>query len=827
MNTNQQILLNIDAKVQSANAATSLRELKQLTRELQSEALKYQGVNEEAFRAAQQGAAALVDRMDDVREAITAAKGEPLEQLNSGFSLLRQSIFDLDFDKANLGISTMAASIKSFNVDKLKEGFTGLIGSLTNLGKTLLTNPIFLLGAAIALIITNFEKLKSAGGFVGKMFTEIGDAVSEITGLFTALTDAIGLTNSQLGRQQEIEKERWDKQKAYLEEEIKLRQILKLPTQELEVRSLQQDLDNARKAMVEFKKEFPKQPLFSLREMPITFEEIVENSKDATKKRTADVEKYIKLNDSIEKSQDKLNNFLKNSDETYRQDKKARDEEAEQERIESIKNNQERELAQVDFKYKKLYEKQVGYWNRDIDVLQSALEANKITLEQFNTKLQAIMEKDGEQSKLILTRREDEKSRIRIKYANERLNFQKTSLKLEYDDYLKLNQENFDKGNLSTKQFLLYKQKLQLEFLDKERKLTIESYDKQIALAEGNSDLVKSLTDAKNSYITNNKIASDQIITDTIEKTAIAEEKAVREWERLKKERIEIQKNALESQRNQFQEQADMDASELQRLTLGKDKFKLNTQEKLDIVNDMYVNQSAALRTSMELELNQIDLSEQRKQEIREIYAEKQKLLAAQTADAKLQIEQEALQRQIAGMQYAADAMNGIADFMTEMDNMRRDSSGKLDLASQKAAFVRNKTLQTGAAIMNTAAGITNALSTQNYAGAVAIGIAGAAQLAKILATRFEPEGGGSGSGGTSTTGGGGSLTPPTPASAPSAPLMGQGYLNQQFNPMTFGGAVGFKPGGEQRVIVLEQDITAMQNRVRVMTGRSTLSGTV
>lgn len=842
MNTNQQILLNIDAKVQSANAATSLRELKQLTRELQSEALKYQGVNEEAFQAAQRAAAGMADKIDDVREAISAAKGEPLEQLNSGVSLLRQSIFDLDFDKAVTGINAMSNGIKSIDITKVGEGFSKVATSLANLGKAALSNPYVLLAVALVSLIMNFEKLTNLLGPIGDIFKGINLLLKDFVRGFEDLTDQLGLTSNALDRMIEksgIAAERIKRVQQNLAEvastlgEEDAAKLLKLD-------SLIFELDYASKKVMQFveKNGYMAENLTArnIGSMLLLFKDPkIQKEYDEVTNKVRDIQDQynIALASTIKQHKDLLMSNFDLENQLYELST-SNSEEVERRKLNTFYLNSKNKLAEEQKNIDATREANETLFQ---DAIKIGLRGNGLAkatnmrlLDIIDETNLVIIEKQKElQSKKELLDKNYEKAfaALQIKHALERISRNKANSDKEQQTYLKEQQTRYEKGLMTADEYENAKLSIILDGIQKQEKYVTEEFDQRIKEAGTNVKLVEALEKEKFLVLRNLNMQYDDASKETEEKRAKRHEDGVKEWERLEKERIEFQKNALESQRNQFQEQADMDASELQRLTLGKDKFKLNTQEKLDIVNDMYVNQSAALRTSMELELNQIDVSEERKQQIREIYAEKQKLLAAQTADAKLQIEQEATQRQIANMQYLADSFNGIADFMTVMDNMRRDESGKLDEASQRRAFFRNKALQTGSAIMNTAAGITNALSTQNYPGAIAIGIAGAAQIAKILATRFEPENGGGGSGGTSTTGGGGSITPPTPASAPSAPLMGQGYLNQQFNPMTFGGAVGFRPGGEQRVIVLEQDITAMQNRVRVMTGRSTLSGTV
>jgi hypothetical protein len=105
---------------------------------------------------------------------------------------------------------------------------------------------------------------------------------------------------------------------------------------------------------------------------------------------------------------------------------------------------------------------------------------------------------------------------------------------------------------------------------------------------------------------------------------------------------------------------------------------------------------------------------------------------------------------------------------------------------------------------------------------AINIGM-GALQLAKILTTKFNFNGGGgsvAGAGGGSTN-----VTAPDMAQTPKNPFFSQGYMNQNIGP---NGMVGFRPGKDNSMIkvgVYESDIRNVMNKVNVLETRSTLSG--
>ena len=92
---------------------------------------------------------------------------------------------------------------------------------MLDLGKALLTNPIFLIGGVIALIVTNFEALTKAGGLVGKVFSYIGDTIDSVTQGLVDFMDWIGLTDSKAEERAEKEKQRAEEAKKLEDDKLK------------------------------------------------------------------------------------------------------------------------------------------------------------------------------------------------------------------------------------------------------------------------------------------------------------------------------------------------------------------------------------------------------------------------------------------------------------------------------------------------------------------------------------------------------------------------------------------------------------------------------
>ena len=136
-----------------------------------------------------------------------------------------------------------------------------------------------------------------------------------------------------------------------------------------------------------------------------------------------------------------------------------------------------------------------------------------------------------------------------------------------------------------------------------------------------------------------------------------------------------------------------------------------------------------------------------------------------------------------------------------------------------KRQFRTKKALDLASAAISTASAVLQTIASVPYPASVPLailaGLSGAAQIAVIASQKFEPTGGGGG-------GGGGAATPTLPSggssASASAPTPDQGA---QFSSQELFGAVTEEVGGgagtnQQRVVVLESDITGVQKQVNV-----------
>jgi len=142
-------------------------------------------------------AGALEDQIGDAADAAAVfASDSPFEQIGNSIGSVSSKLRNLDFKGAADQSKLLVSATKSLTFKEAIGGVKDLGVTLVNIGKSLLLNPIFLIGAVAALIITNFDKLKNSGGLVGETFKGIGKAIEVVLDLGKDFLDFIGLIDS-------------------------------------------------------------------------------------------------------------------------------------------------------------------------------------------------------------------------------------------------------------------------------------------------------------------------------------------------------------------------------------------------------------------------------------------------------------------------------------------------------------------------------------------------------------------------------------------------------------------------------------------------------
>jgi hypothetical protein len=300
-----------------------------------------------------------------------------------------------------------------------------------------------------------------------------------------------------------------------------------------------------------------------------------------------------------------------------------------------------------------------------------------------------------------------------------------------------------------------------------------------------------------------------------------------------------------------YNKERDLQLAKLKKDEEQEIKAANGVEEAISIIKEKYREKEKSLRKNAQQEklqeqLKEIDAAIQMAQSVNSAFSSLNDLFNQQSEQKLNQIQKETdavakqtqqhseeLDRQVAAQRAAIESMNisddertaklaaldqGTVASKNEMYQQLYDIQLKNFEAGEKIKkkeFQRNKALQISTAILNTAAGVVQALGSMpppfSFISASAVGLAGALQVAKIASTSYE--------GGT----------PPDKVSFynaptsnksnfPSSPSAGStGSLGQSSLKLS-DGALKY-----QKVYVTETDITRVQNKVNVIENRSVI----
>jgi hypothetical protein len=157
---------------------SSLKQIKQARKDLTEAALLG---DEKAVKSLK----ILEDKFGDLQDAAKTVRGDGLEPLKNSFNLFKEGISNLDLGKIGTAFKGLGAAMKAV--------------------------PIFLIVEGVMALVNNFDELSKGSGLLGKALRAIGDLLGWIKDGIYAVTDALGITNSELDKMGEAVKTNADK----------------------------------------------------------------------------------------------------------------------------------------------------------------------------------------------------------------------------------------------------------------------------------------------------------------------------------------------------------------------------------------------------------------------------------------------------------------------------------------------------------------------------------------------------------------------------------------------------------------------------------------
>jgi len=192
--------------VAQEEVVVSSKSLKAQLRDLQAQ-LANTEPDSAKYRELSQAAGELKDRIGDAAEAVGTQAGGAFERVSGSLGLVTSRIANLDFEGAAEGAKLLAQNITQIKPGDITKGIQGIGSALASVGKALLTNPIFLIGAAIAAAIVYADELLSLIDGVTDAETQALDVQKERAALAKEQVDLISSQEQQLKLQGKTEKE--------------------------------------------------------------------------------------------------------------------------------------------------------------------------------------------------------------------------------------------------------------------------------------------------------------------------------------------------------------------------------------------------------------------------------------------------------------------------------------------------------------------------------------------------------------------------------------------------------------------------------------------
>ena len=182
------------------------KSLKGQLRELQAQ-LANTDPQTQKYRELSQAAGELKDKIQDAAQAVGTQAGGAFEKVSGSLGLVTSRIASLDFEGAAEGAKLLAQNITDIKPGDIAKGIQGIGSAFASIGKALLTNPIFLIGAAIAAAVVYAEELLSLIDGVTDADQELLDVQKERAAVAKENFDAISATEQTLKRQGLTEKQ--------------------------------------------------------------------------------------------------------------------------------------------------------------------------------------------------------------------------------------------------------------------------------------------------------------------------------------------------------------------------------------------------------------------------------------------------------------------------------------------------------------------------------------------------------------------------------------------------------------------------------------------
>jgi hypothetical protein len=140
---------------------SGLKGIKQELKAVQDQMIGLSAGSDEFIKLSQK-AGELRDRMKDVKEAVNSQAGPAISNFGNNLSIARGQLMELDLEGFSESIKRMGVNVASINFGMLKDGLSAAGSALVDIGATIITNPIMLLGGVLAGVVMYWDEITAA-----------------------------------------------------------------------------------------------------------------------------------------------------------------------------------------------------------------------------------------------------------------------------------------------------------------------------------------------------------------------------------------------------------------------------------------------------------------------------------------------------------------------------------------------------------------------------------------------------------------------------------------------------------------------------------------
>jgi hypothetical protein len=341
--------------------------------------------NSDEFRMLQKEAVRMRKTIIEVDKQVDIlADNQGFSVFGDGLADVGTSLMRLDFETASKQAGSLANAAGGISFGSAIKSMKQLGSTLLNLGKAILTNPLFLIAAIVTAIVVAIVKLMDELGFLTVIFEAIGDAIGWVIQQLKDFLDWIGLTSyaedeaaersvKASERKAAAFEEATNRMVAAMDHEIRMAELLGKDTTDLERKKVERLEDTNKVQLAALKKRYEHEK----KRGELDYKEMEELAKSVRDKRAEykqsirDLE-YFNAQQSKLRSENIVNGAMQAAEELeqMKEDRKARYEEYKSYRdaridiereiqdaeVSLIKNATERQQQELKYRYDRLIE---------------------------------------------------------------------------------------------------------------------------------------------------------------------------------------------------------------------------------------------------------------------------------------------------------------------------------------------------------------------------------------------------------------------------------------------------------------------------------------